>query len=508
MIISNGINERHAELNAFILEHFGLDEPVPGTPPVEIDYVHREMIPDEEVIAKIGLSRQAKSFDRLYSGDITGYPSQSEADLVIHNSLAFWTGKNPEQMDRLFRESGLFRPKWDERRGAQTYGEMTIEKAIKGCKEVYGGNPSLGIAPVKRQGPIDPAQLLEAYAVGQDYVDKLGNEGFLFNNLIIKQHVVTIIAESGGGKTTFFFRYVAPHLAKQGLQVVYIDADSPPSEHRDMKTIADEHGFKFLNSDANQGTSIEGLLDLLKEIADSDTDLPNWVIFFDTLKKMADLLQKNSVKKFYVLCRKLAAKGATIVLLGHANKFRDKEGHLVFEGVGDVKSDSDELILLERVPNQDGGIDVTTVVDSSKGAKVRGIFKPISFHISPEREITLLGSALKLPDLTTTGAIKATNEEILTAATDYLSQCSEPVKQKDLARHVADVTGAGQKRVRSLIISNSAQKGLAEAFLTRFVYTKGERNTFLYELPQVGVSPDLATASKEGIDTDVDTPTP
>lgn len=506
MIISNGINERHAELNAFILERFGLDEPVPGTPPVETDYVHREEIPDEEVIVKIERSRQGDNFRLLFSGDTTGYPSQSEADLAFCNMLVFWTGKNPEQTDRFFRRSGLMRPKWDERRGAQTYGEMTIEKAIKGCKEVYGGNPSSGTAPVKRQGPIDPAQLLEAYAVGQDYVDRLGNERFLLPNLIIAQHVVTIIAGSGSGKTAICFRYVAPELAKQGLIVWYIDADSPPSEHRDMKTIADEHGFKFLNSDANQGTSIEGLLGHLKEIADSDTDLPNWVIFFDTLKKMVDLLQKSSVKEFYILCRKLAAKGATIVILGHSNKYRDRDGFQIFEGVGDVKNDSDEMIFLESIPNQDGGIDVTTVVDTSKRAKVRGIFEPISFHICPEREITLLDSALKLPDLTTTGAVKATNEEILTTVTGYLSECSKPVKQKDLAQHVADVTGAGQKRVRNLIISNSAQKGLAEAFETRFVYTKGERNTFLYELPQVGVSPDLATASTE--DTDVDTPTP
>ncbi|MBV5330330.1 MAG: hypothetical protein JZU65_22320, partial [Chlorobium sp.] len=137
----------------------------------------------------------------------------------------------------------------------------------------------------------------------------------------------------------------------------------------------------------NQGTSIESLRETLKEIADSDSDLTDWVFFFDTLKKMADLLQKNSVKQFYALCRKLASRGATIVLLGHANKYRDNEDkHLIFEGVGDVKSDSDELIMFERMPNQNGGIDVTTVVDTNKGAKVRGIFEPISFHISPERE--------------------------------------------------------------------------------------------------------------------------
>ena len=45
--------------------------------------------------------------------------------------LAFWTGRDAERMDALFRKSGLMRPKRDEKHGAQTYGEMTIGKAIK-----------------------------------------------------------------------------------------------------------------------------------------------------------------------------------------------------------------------------------------------------------------------------------------------------------------------------------------------------------------------------------------
>ena len=35
--------------------------------------------------------------------------------------LAFWTGKDTARMDRLFRRSGLMRPKWDEDRGEKTY---------------------------------------------------------------------------------------------------------------------------------------------------------------------------------------------------------------------------------------------------------------------------------------------------------------------------------------------------------------------------------------------------
>lgn len=53
--------------------------------------------------------------------------------------LAFWTGGDPQQMDRLFRESGLMRSKWDEQHYADgsTYGEKTIERAIAGTSEFY-----------------------------------------------------------------------------------------------------------------------------------------------------------------------------------------------------------------------------------------------------------------------------------------------------------------------------------------------------------------------------------
>jgi len=473
------INERQQELDEFLSKQFGINQPVVPSL-VEGAQLHSGGdISDAEVFQRIQGSKHRDKFNKLKSGDITGYDSQSEADLALCIVLAIYTGGNPEQMDRMFRELGLYRGKWDEWRGGQTYGEMTLKKAIRIYEEEHGGSQST------IKGPIDPAKLLEEHEVRKEYVEKLGNEEYLHPNLIIRQHVITIIAESGGGKTTFFYYYIAPLLSKKGLIVYYIDADSPTSEHKVMKDVADEYCFKFINSDANHGTSVEGLIQRLKTIADSEADLTNWVIFIDTLKKMADLLQKNSVKQFYVLCRKLSARGATVVLLGHANKYRDKEGNLVFEGVGDVKSDSDELIFFERRTNQDGSIDVTTVVDTGKGAKVRGIFKPISFKISPDRKVTPYDEALKLPDLTTTGAVKATNDQILMATQEYLVECAEPVIQKELVQQVSAITGASSRRVRNLIVQNSAQKGAGVSLM--FAYTKGGRNTFLYEIPQ-GVS--------------------
>ncbi|MFD1570273.1 MULTISPECIES: hypothetical protein [Haloferacaceae] len=61
----------------------------------------------------------------------TGY-SQSEADMVFCNKLAFWCSGDPVLIDRIFRASGLMREKWNEEHYSDgtTYGERTIEKAI------------------------------------------------------------------------------------------------------------------------------------------------------------------------------------------------------------------------------------------------------------------------------------------------------------------------------------------------------------------------------------------
>lgn len=93
---------------------------------------------DNEIVDKARNCRTGSLFQLLYSGNWQGvYNSQSEADLALCNHLAFWTQKDATQIDRIFRTSGLYRDKWDSKRGAYTYGETTIQKAITNCVEVY-----------------------------------------------------------------------------------------------------------------------------------------------------------------------------------------------------------------------------------------------------------------------------------------------------------------------------------------------------------------------------------
>ncbi|WP_224338252.1 hypothetical protein [Haloprofundus halobius] len=86
----------------------------------------------------MGASNSAK-FERLWNGNTSGYDSNSEADMALCCLLAFWSGGDENQMDRLFRQSGLLRGKWDDVHYADgsTYGEKTIERAVQTTSEFY-----------------------------------------------------------------------------------------------------------------------------------------------------------------------------------------------------------------------------------------------------------------------------------------------------------------------------------------------------------------------------------
>ena len=121
-------------------------QPAPPPQLLELD--------DHALLEKIRSSKQAAKFDALMSGSTAGYGSQdnegtSEADAALCMILAWWTNKDTERIDRLFRTSQLIRPKWDELRGAKTYGQITIENAIKATQGEYKSN---NVVPIKSKG--------------------------------------------------------------------------------------------------------------------------------------------------------------------------------------------------------------------------------------------------------------------------------------------------------------------------------------------------------------------
>lgn len=103
---------------------------------------------DAALLDKARCARNGSAFEALWAGDLSGHGGDhSGADFALLNILAFWTGRDAARMDRLFRQSGLMRDKWDaihDPANGRTYGQMSVDKAVADCRETYNGKKPSG----------------------------------------------------------------------------------------------------------------------------------------------------------------------------------------------------------------------------------------------------------------------------------------------------------------------------------------------------------------------------
>lgn len=147
---------------------------------------------DEALIKRASAAKNGDRFDTLWSGDTSQYSDDhSGADQALCNLLAFWTGKDAARMDRLFRRSGLFREKWDEKRGERTYGQKTIDRAIADCHDTFSPghrSPPRSEAPAPSDAP-EPGE-------GDDNLVPLGQKDPATGRLVLSPRRTLPTAET------------------------------------------------------------------------------------------------------------------------------------------------------------------------------------------------------------------------------------------------------------------------------------------------------------------------
>jgi putative DNA primase/helicase len=128
------VEERSAAVNAAHAKFIARPEvDYPRPAPVRVVDVD-----DQNLVRRMLNARNGNNVGRLWHGNTSAYGddhSASDAALVAH--LAFWTGNDPDRIDRLFRMSALYRSKWDERRGDRTYGQVTIDFVVSRARSTY-----------------------------------------------------------------------------------------------------------------------------------------------------------------------------------------------------------------------------------------------------------------------------------------------------------------------------------------------------------------------------------
>ena len=97
----------------------------------------------DAVMDRMKRGKDWETIERLLAGeDIKG--NTSDDDMGLMNRLAFYSCRDARVMDYIYRASDRYREKWDERRGASTWGADQIAEAIRECRVVWSPTYSSG----------------------------------------------------------------------------------------------------------------------------------------------------------------------------------------------------------------------------------------------------------------------------------------------------------------------------------------------------------------------------
>lgn len=160
-----GLQERGEQLTAVLEKYMKRPEKAPTQSPAPA--VVSADLDDLALIERAKQGKGGAAFTDLWAGYITGYKSHSEADMALCNALAWWTNGDAQRVDRLFRQSGLYREeKWNRKQSGSTYGALTVQNAVSTCRSGYCPGHALEwdapIGEATAQGTFAPFRPFEA----------------------------------------------------------------------------------------------------------------------------------------------------------------------------------------------------------------------------------------------------------------------------------------------------------------------------------------------------------
>lgn len=306
----------------------------------------------------------------------------------------------------------------------------------------------LPVTPAVR--PDNPMAAFEQWIVTDEQVAELQETRLIWRRLIAHGHVSVWSSPANGGKTTLA-RLAAAELAADGWSVWYFQEDAGAGDIPALQRHAKENNYRMLTA-SFRGASPADQLVLLDELAHSGCDLAQFVLFFDTMKKYIDLMSKRGAREFFATMRTLTQRGATVVLLGHTNKHRTPDGQLVFEGVGDVRNDVDELIYIDATDKDSQGVRMLTMNPD----KVRCMAERCSFRLdTATMHVEVMDRIVDAAALRARAAQMADDAEAIRAIRDALMDGG--MKLAALAREASEMSGIRDGTIRRVIERYASQ---------------------------------------------------
>ena len=224
--------------------------------------------------------------------------------------------------------------------------------------------------------------MISDYAVTEADVAGIKETEFLYKQVLPRGHMIAIVGLPGSGKTTVM-EFIASQISGT---VLYVNADISAGDIPEARRRAVKGSYKLLAPDIKVDKSMDDIIHDLTALSRSDADLTDTVLIIDTLKKLTAVISKTASATIYKMLRALTGRGATVICLGHCNKYCDDQGWPIYEGTSDLRSDFDELALLHACKGDYGQVTVSLYWDEQgcPWAKARAFVQPQSWLIERE----------------------------------------------------------------------------------------------------------------------------
>ncbi len=307
---------------------------------------------DDDIVLLMARKKYKEDFtSQFYKGDSSRFSGDdSRADLSLCRMFAS-SSDDPAQVDRLFRQSALMRPKWDERHTADglTYGHMTVDKAIvsaRASREL----PRTAHTPTRME-EISVRQILGKG--GTDILSclkKPAPDMAIRTNMIAglfpRGHVSILFGEPGSGKSLIAQRLacdlsagLSPFggycLPEDPMKVLFLEADCASNLINErLRSSRWEYGkgldFVYPLESLGWDFCIDQERGRDNILALAEQTKPDLVVM-DTLSSLtgnADEISNSEMRPLFKFAMGIASRQNTAVLvIHHARKFkRDDSG--------------------------------------------------------------------------------------------------------------------------------------------------------------------------------------
>lgn len=312
--------------------------------------------------------------------------------------------------------------------------------------------------------------LWEKLLITTEKVQNINDPEFIWKNVVVWGHWQHWVAESGAGKTTIAWT-AAKEIAERGeMDVIYAHFDTSGADLKGY--VAEANSYENLSLVGSVDVSSDDFVTFLKRMRDrvvtGDLSLNRTMIFLDTLNQFVDTMQKKQMVEFGKLIKGLTGKGCTVICLHHTTKRRDERGNLIFDGVGEVKKDCDELWYIDHVKDEIKNTHTVTMT-SDKNRGLDKFFKPHTFRWDRDERIVTSVDFVDLAAAEAWAKIVKENPHIVEPMVEKLAFA--PMNQTDATEYLSSNHGIGVNKARSLL-----QHGVDREWKSR----RGGNNSVIY----------------------------